>query len=139
MALEVRGIVALLWVYDMPTSVRFYRDKLGFEILATSAVLGEDHYDWAMLGVGQGRFMLNARFESNEERPVGPLPSTGSQRDVWLYFDCPDVEAIYATLRVAGVDVQKPSVTYYGMNQTFTCDPDGYRLCFQSRVEKLKE
>lgn len=135
MALELRGVVPLLWVYDMPTSIRFYRDTLGFEILATSPVLGEDRYDWAMLGLSQGRFMLNNKFESDEELPARPLFSAASQRDVWLYFDCPDVENVYATLRATGLNIQKPSVTYYGMNQTFIYDPDGYRLCFQSPLK----
>ena len=30
MALDLRGVTTLLQVYDMPTSVRFYRDVLGF-------------------------------------------------------------------------------------------------------------
>ena len=132
MALDLRGVIPLLWVYDMPTSIRFYRDQLGFEVSRTSQVLGEDRFDWAMLGAGQSRFMLNTSYEFDEQRPVRPQPSNASQRDVWLYFDCPDADTVYATLREKGLDVQEPSVTYYGMNQTFVCDPDGYRLCFQS-------
>ena len=30
MGIELRGVCALLQVFDMPTSVRFYRDVLGF-------------------------------------------------------------------------------------------------------------
>ena len=30
----MRGVCPLLQVYDMPTSVRFYRDTLGFEVAA---------------------------------------------------------------------------------------------------------
>ena len=30
MSIEIRGVCALLQVFDMPTSVRFYRDVLGF-------------------------------------------------------------------------------------------------------------
>jgi catechol 2,3-dioxygenase-like lactoylglutathione lyase family enzyme len=36
MALDVRRLTPLLQVYDMPTSVRFYRDVLGFEVVSTS-------------------------------------------------------------------------------------------------------
>ncbi len=42
MGLDIRGLAPLLQVYDMPTSVRFYRDLLGFEVVMTSPVLGED-------------------------------------------------------------------------------------------------
>jgi len=132
MALDIRGVTPLLWVYDMPTSIRFYRDRLGFEAASTSAVLGEDRFDWAMLQAGQSRFMLNTIFETDEERPVRPDPSNASQRDVWLYFDCPDAQAAYAALRAKGMEAEEPVLTYYGMNQVFLVDPDGYRLCFQS-------
>ena len=33
MSIEVRGVCTLIQVFDMPTSVRFYRDVLGFEIV----------------------------------------------------------------------------------------------------------
>lgn len=45
MSIEVQGVCALLQVFDMPTSVRFYRDVLGFEIAETSARDG-DPFDW---------------------------------------------------------------------------------------------
>ena len=45
MPLDVRGSVALLQVYDMPTSIRFYRDQLGFTVKTTSPALGgEDRF-----------------------------------------------------------------------------------------------
>ena len=50
MALDVRGVCSLLQVYDMPTSVRFYRDILGFEVVATSPNLGgEGRFHWCLL------------------------------------------------------------------------------------------
>ena len=33
MPIEVRGLAPLLQVYDMPTSIHFYRDLLGFELV----------------------------------------------------------------------------------------------------------
>lgn len=36
MALDIHGIAPLLQVFDMPTSIHFYRDVLGFEIVQTS-------------------------------------------------------------------------------------------------------
>ena len=132
MALEIRGVVALLWVYDMPRSIRFYRDELGFEVTNTSAVEGKDSFGWAMLRCGQARFMLNTIHDPDEVRPSPvPSPEAQSQRDVWLYFDCPDVDAAYAELRSKGLDVSAPAVTYYGMRQISVVDPDGYGICFQ--------
>jgi Glyoxalase/Bleomycin resistance protein/Dioxygenase superfamily len=35
MAIEIRGMAPLLQVFDMPTSIAFYRDVLGFEVERT--------------------------------------------------------------------------------------------------------
>ncbi len=36
MNIDVRGMSPLLNVFDMPVSLHFYRDVLGFEIVSTS-------------------------------------------------------------------------------------------------------
>jgi glyoxylase I family protein len=132
MALDIRGVAPLLFVYDMPTSVRFYRDTLGCEVVTSSPALGEDHFHWALLRLGGAELMLNTAFESNENRPAKPdrAPAPGD-RDIWLYFSCPNVDAAYKELLDRGVLAEEPVVTYYGMKQMHLHDPDGYRLCFQ--------
>ena len=72
MALDLRGVSPLLQVYDMPTSVRFYRDQLGFEIVSHSPVLCEDYFHWVLLRLGGAELMLNTAYESNTERPSEP-------------------------------------------------------------------
>ncbi len=44
MPIDIRGLAPLLQVLDMPTSIAFYRDVLGFEIVATSTP--GKHFDW---------------------------------------------------------------------------------------------
>jgi catechol 2,3-dioxygenase-like lactoylglutathione lyase family enzyme len=36
MAIEVQGVAPLFQVFDMPTSIAFYRDVLGCEVVSTS-------------------------------------------------------------------------------------------------------
>ena len=131
MALQVRGVAPLLFVYDMPTSVRFYRDLLGCEIVTTSPTLGEDYFHWGLLRLGAAELMLNTAFESNDDRPAKPDRPPAHHRDIWLYFSCPDVNAAYKELLDRGVQAEEPVVTYYGMRQMHLQDPDGYKLCFQ--------
>ena len=132
MALEVSGLTPLLQVYDMPTSVRFYRDVLGFEIMRTSPVLGEDRFHWALLRLGNAELMLNTAYEFDDERPAKPDHArTAAHDDTGLFFACPDVDAAYKELSSKGVNVKKPSITGYGMKQMYLRDPDGYALCFQ--------
>jgi catechol 2,3-dioxygenase-like lactoylglutathione lyase family enzyme len=135
-ALGLRGLVPLLQVYDMPTSLRFYRDALGFELVSTSPRLGEDNFHWVWLRLGDAELMLNDIYESNDERPPEPdRARTAAHGDTGLFFGCPDIDTAYEELRAKGVAVKEPAVAPYGTKQMYVTDPDGYALCFQWRLE----
>jgi catechol 2,3-dioxygenase-like lactoylglutathione lyase family enzyme len=134
MALDVRGLTPLLQVYDMPASVRFYRDVLGFRVVTTSPVLGQDRFHWALLRLGDAELMLNTAYEFDHDRPPEPdLARTAAHADTGLFFGCPDVDQAFLELRSKGVAVKEPVITKYGMKQMYVRDPDGYALCFQWR------
>lgn len=121
----------MLQVFDMPTSLRFYRDVLGFEIVSTSGPPAEQA-DWVWLRLGGADLMLNTAFES-DTRPTTPeIGRHVSHSDTGLYFDCPDVDAAFTHLRGKGVIVKPPRIASYGMKQLYVTDPDGYSICFQS-------
>lgn len=129
MSIDLRGVCPLLQVFDMPASIRFYRDVLGFEVVQTSEA-GE-RFDWAMLRLGGAELMLNTAYEEHE-RPAAPDPSrVAAHEDTGLFFACPDVEGAYEHLRAQGIEVVKPVVREYGMKQLYVSDPDGYGLCLQ--------
>ncbi len=108
MAFEVRGLAPLLQVYDMPTSVRFYRDQLGFEVVTTSPAMGEDFFHWCLLRLGDAELMLNTAYEFNDERPSPPdAARIAAHDDTGLFFGCPDVDAAYMQLRAKGVKVDR--------------------------------
>jgi catechol 2,3-dioxygenase-like lactoylglutathione lyase family enzyme len=137
MAIEVRGVCPLLGVYDMPTAVKFYRDKLGFEVVTTSPVMGPDKFHWCLLRLGSAEIMLNTMYEFDNERPVPPdRARVAAHENTCLYFGCPDVDGAYEELREKGVAVKPPKVARYGMKQLSLHDPDGYGLCFQWRAEE---
>ena len=130
MSIEVRGVCTLLQVFDMPASVRFYRDVLGFEVVETSPREG-DQFDWGLLRLNNANVMLNTAYEQ-ESRPAHPDSARAAAHgDTCLYFGCPDVDAAYRHLRAQGIDVNEPKVAPYGMKQLYVSDPDGYGLCFQ--------
>jgi glyoxylase I family protein len=98
MALDVYGLTPLLQVYDMPTSVRFYRDVLGFTIESTSPLLGEDRFHWALLRLGDTALMLNTAYEFDEERPVPPdRARVAAHEDTGLFFGCQDLDSAYGS------------------------------------------
>lgn len=132
MTIQIRGIFPLLMVYDMPTSIHFYRDLLGFAIVSNSPLLPSGSFHWALLRLDGSELMLNTAYEFDEERPVPPDPArVAAHGDTMLYFGCPDVDGTYQQLHTLGLDVKEPTVAPYGMKQLNLTDPDGYGLCFQ--------
>jgi glyoxylase I family protein len=133
MAIKANGVTTLLEVFDMPQSVTFYRDVLGFEVIQQWDPGG--HLSWAILRLGGAVVMLNERYEP-EERPLHPDSQRAEAHDdTELYFDCPDVDEAYAHLLKKGLSVASPEITHYGMKQVWVTDPDGFRLCFHQPAE----
>lgn len=128
------GTVTLLQVFDMPTSLHFYRDLLGFSIVQQSQP-GEA-CGWAWLRHHGAEIMLNTAFE-DEFRPPAPDPDRiHAHRDTALYFGCPDVDAAFQYLRSMAIPASEPQNAPYGMRQVYFRDPDGYGICFQWPVPK---
>jgi glyoxylase I family protein len=132
MPIDMRGVCTLIQVFDMPTSVRFYRDVLGFEVVSTAPPRGTDEFGWCWLKHGDStEIMLNTAYDYGE-RPELPDPArVAAHGDTCLYIGCPDVDAAYRFLRDKGLDVKEPSVAHYGMKQLYVTDPDGFGICFQ--------
>jgi len=130
MGLEIRGMAPLLQVFDMPTSIAFYRDVLGFEVVTTSTP-GAEHFDWALLRLNGTELMLNTAYEADSRPPEPDRARIAAHDDTALFFVCPDVDAAYAHLRSRAENVKEPRVAPYGMKQLYVHDPDGYNLCFQ--------
>ena len=131
MTIDVRGVCTLVLVFDMPTSLKFYRDVLGFEVIATNDDDAGDNVDWCYLRLGKAELMLNGMYEADDRPPAPDKKRITAHLDVCLYFACPDVDAAYRHLRAHGIDVKEPTIASYGMKQLYVRDPDGYNLCFQ--------
>ncbi len=134
MTLDVLGTVTLLQVFDMPTSLRFYRDQLGFEIIGSTHPAGEES-GWVWLRLNDAEIMLNTAYDEGERPPTPDAARTKAHADTCLYFGCADVDAAHAYLVERGIDATAPKTAYYGMRQTYFRDPDGYELCLQTRAQ----
>ena len=123
--------VPLLQVYDLPMSLAFYRDVLGFEL-----VQGDDSW-WAMLRLGEAYLMLNTAYEDNERPPAADPKRVRGHNDLSLYFSTTDPDALYAHVRARGCDAAPPVNTTYGMRQVNLKDPDGFELCFTRPIQSV--
>jgi catechol 2,3-dioxygenase-like lactoylglutathione lyase family enzyme len=132
MPLHVSGVVTLLQVFDMPSSLRFYRDLLGFEVIQRSQP--QDQCHWAWLRLDDAEIMLNTAYE-DEHRPQSPDQARlRGHQDTCLYFGCPDVDAAFEFLRKQGIEATEPRTAFYGMRQVYFHDPDGFQICLQRPV-----
>jgi catechol 2,3-dioxygenase-like lactoylglutathione lyase family enzyme len=131
MPIDMQGLCPLLQVYDMPTSVRFYRDLLGFEVLRSSPPRSTDDSDWVWLKRNGTELMLNTAYEFDSRPPVPNPARVSGHDDIGLFIGCPDVDEAYRYLRDKGLDVKPPKVAPYGMKQLYLKDPDGFGICFQ--------
>jgi glyoxylase I family protein len=129
MAIEIRGMAPLFQVFDMPTSMHFYRDQLGFEVVTTDGKPA-DNFDWVLLRLNGSELMLNTAYEAHDRPPVPDPSRVAGHGDTAVYFGCPDVDAAYSHLRAKGVALKEPSITSYGFKGISLSDPDGYCLCF---------
>jgi catechol 2,3-dioxygenase-like lactoylglutathione lyase family enzyme len=129
MPLQVSGTVTLLQVFDMPTSLRFYRDLLGFEMVHRSQP--DDNCGWAWLRLDDAEIMLNTAYDDDDRPPTPDPERRKAHEDTVLFFGCPDVDGAYTFLRSQGIEAKEPKTTYYGMRQVWFQDPDGYGLCLQ--------
>ena len=134
MAIEATYLCPLIQVFDMPTSLRFYRDVLGFCIVEHSGG-SADRHDWVRLRMGSADLMLNTAYEQ-PERPARP----DSTRVAWhvdtcLYIGCADVDAAFRHVRERGYEAKVPTIAPYGMKQLYLTDPDGFSVCFQQPAQ----
>jgi uncharacterized glyoxalase superfamily protein PhnB len=111
----------------MSRSVAFYRDQLGFRL--THSWEPDGVLTWCRLERGGSALMLQLACEEDG-------PAQGRGRGVTFYFNCSDIMAIHREFTAAGLQLPQPERAFYGMDQVYFTDPDGYQLCFQSPVGK---
>lgn len=133
MPIDIEGLAPLIAVFDMPKAVAFYRDILGFEIVAQSG--SGDDFDWGLLRCGAAEIMLSIAYDRGERPAVPDDRRIAAHEDAALFFSCRDLDGLYTHLSEKGVALEPPRVTPYGMRQLRLKDPDGYLICFQTRAE----
>jgi lactoylglutathione lyase len=124
---NVRQAVPFFAVADMPASLAFYVDGLGFEIKRRWTP--EGRLRWCWLERGNAALMLQEETQ----------PSAGKRGDgVTICFICEDAIAIYRDVTARGI---RATIPFVGNNMwvTSVSDPDGYKLDFESETDVPEE
>jgi catechol 2,3-dioxygenase-like lactoylglutathione lyase family enzyme len=132
MAITTQGMTTLLQVFDMQRSLQFYCDKLGFELVDKAGP--DDDIGWVTIQLNEVYLMLNTQYEKNDRPATRDQGRFMAHTDTCLYFSCADPDEIYDHITQKGIIAEKPKVVPYGMKQLYFLDPDGYNICFQSKV-----
>ena len=130
---NIRQVVPFFWVHDLPASLRFYVDGLGFSV--TKQWEHEGRLRWCWLERDDVALMLQ---EFWQEGHHANLPAERVGVGVSIAFMCEDAVAIYHDVMARGVSVRRPFVAN-GLWVTEVTDPDGYRLVFESVTDAPEE
>lgn len=132
--IEPTGMAPLLQVYDMQTSLAFYRDVIGFKMVQQSDPHPDGHFDWCMLELGGVYLMLNTAYERDERPPLPDAVRRAHHFDMSFYIGVADIDAVHAHLIAKNQNVAPPQLMRYGMRELTITDPDGFELHFQQRA-----
>jgi catechol 2,3-dioxygenase-like lactoylglutathione lyase family enzyme len=124
---EISGIAPFFIVRNVPTSLAFYRDRLGFEIIFEGPA--PDDIFFGIVRRGGAMIML---------KDVGVEPVPNYTRDIkkgiarWdAYVDVPDPDALAAEFASRNVEFSEPlKDTHDGLRGFELKDADGYVLFF---------
>lgn len=115
-----------LMVEDVNQTLEFYRQVLGFEVLATVPEQGV--FDWAMVKEGDVELMFQTRESLTQEIPAFAGATIGGS--LTFYTDVVDIQNLYDRLRDKVEVVEELHTTFY-QRKEFSCrDCNGYFLAF---------
>jgi uncharacterized glyoxalase superfamily protein PhnB len=129
MSSTVQSITPVLLVERVEPALAFWRDRLGFEVLAE--VPHEDAIGFVMLG-RDGLMVMYQSYAS----VAADVPALASERGtgVGLFIQVADLDAIEKALD--GVALVHPRRrTFYGMDEVIVREPAGFAVTFAQRVD----
>jgi len=128
---NVRQAVPFFNVTDMPASLRFYVDGVGFRM--TNQWIDDGRLRWCWLQFDGAVLMLQEWTDAGRELwwPKGTKLGVG----VSVCFMCEDAIAIYRDVARRGLQPKRPFVGNRLWVTSLT-DPDGYHIDFESPTDE---
>ena len=119
------SVTPSLFAPDLPATVRFYVESLGFE--QTGSYTNEKELEtWAEVSLGDSRLWF---FANSLEKQPGPAFSG------MIYVFVEDVDAVAARLKGQVPFEWGPDVQDYGLRELGIRDIDGYYIVFARDIE----
>ena len=128
---NISQVVPFFMVTDMPRSLRFYVDGLGFILRHKWTPDAPDQIRWCWLERGGAALMLQ---DYRQDRVPKEKLGVGAS----LCFQCEDSVALYREFQSRGLEPKEPFVGNR-LWDTELIDPDGYHLHFESPTDVPEE
>ena len=140
-AAAISGIAPFFIVADVPATLAFYRDKLGFEVTYSGP---PDDVFFGIVSRGNAMLMFKALGErvDGKEVLVEPVPNFGRKpaHSIDAHVSVPDPDALAAEFAGRGVPFAAPlENTSDGLRGFIVTDPDGYALFFAKVLDQPAE
>jgi uncharacterized glyoxalase superfamily protein PhnB len=119
-------VVPMIHVPDVRAIAEWY-ESIGFEIRRTNEPDGE--MDWAALAFGSTEVMFSE----------GGQASSAHRREVDLYVQTEDVQALYERLKDRVEIVEPLHDTFYGMREFIIRDPNRFWITFGQPADQPAE
>jgi len=138
--MALKKLTPNLMVDDVSDTIRFYKDVLGFEFVMavpknSQEVLMEIPKDrqliYAMMKNDNVELMFQEKNSLSEDIPA--LKGVEIGGTVTFYIEVENVEEHFAKLKEKVEIVKELQTTFYGMQEFYLKDCNGYILCFSEK------
>lgn len=126
----VRRLTPVLIADQIDASVAFWRDRLGFQVVAE--VPHEGHLGFAILAGGGVELMYQSR--ASVEADIPPEMAPPGNATTFLFVEVADLDAVEKAIAGVPVVMQRRK-TFYGMEEIGVREPGGHVVTFAQRVE----
>jgi lactoylglutathione lyase len=127
---RLTSVTPNLVVRDLPKSLAFYRDVLGFTI----SMSVPDAAPYVFVGLerdGVPVFLNDVTAAAHDFPAMASTPAGGT---CTMYFAVTEVDALHAAVAPHTEVVMPLKTQFYGMREFSVIDPDGHLITFAERV-----
>jgi len=140
MKITMKKLSPNLMVKDIRETVEFYKNNLGFDFIVAvpetkdgmvTNLTGEQKLIWAQVKNGNVEIMLQA--EESLKEDVTAFTDSEIGASVSFYMEVENLEDFYNEIKTKVEIVKEFSTTWYGMNEFYIHDNNGYILGFSEQ------
>ena len=130
MTTQMKNLTPNLMVENVNQTVDFYKNVLGFDVIATVPETGQ--FNWAMLKQGGVEMQFQQRASLTEELPIFKDRPVGGT--LTLYIGVEGVKELHERLKDKVTIVQAMHSTFYGTQEFAIQDINGFVISFAETI-----